>query len=234
MSAAGLVVRPIEPGDYAEVSRLTVEAYRADGQLENSPEYARILADVAGRAAAADVLVAVDALPGADAPDAGGPATSNGAESAARPARTDQHDVNAARSVASPTRPERVTGGAVLGAVTFTLPGGPYAEVCREGEAEFRTLAVDPAAQRRGVARALVQACIDRAMTLNCEALAICVRAGNAAAFALYGGFGFERDPSRDWSPVPGVELLGMRLPLVARRTAVQELPVHLRERVAQ
>ncbi|MGI5247424.1 GNAT family N-acetyltransferase [Dactylosporangium sp. CA-139066] len=165
MSGSAVVVRLIEPGDHAEVGRLTVAAYREDGQLEASPEYGEVLADVDGRAAAADILVAVD-------------------------------------------------GERVLGAVTFTLPGGAYAEVSKPGEAEFRTLAVDPAAQRRGVARALVRACIERAGDLGCAALVICVRDDNAAAHRLYGGFGFERDPSLDWSPVAGVNLLGMRLPL--------------------
>ncbi|WP_432995048.1 GNAT family N-acetyltransferase [Dactylosporangium sp. CA-233914] len=155
----------IEPGEYGEVARLTVEAYRVDGQLEASPEYADVLADVAGRTAAADVLVAVQ-------------------------------------------------DGAVLGAVTFTLPGGAYAEVSRDGEAEFRTLAVDPAAQRRGVARALVRACVERAAELGCRALVICVRDDNPGAHALYTQFGFERDPSLDWSPVPRVNLLGLRLRL--------------------
>ncbi|GAA3285443.1 hypothetical protein GCM10020218_045300 [Dactylosporangium vinaceum] len=46
--------------------------------------------------------------------------------------------------------------------MAFTLAGGEYAEVARDGEAEFRTLAVDPALQRRGVAQALVQACVER------------------------------------------------------------------------
>ncbi|MEV6930445.1 GNAT family N-acetyltransferase [Dactylosporangium sp. NPDC051485] len=163
--APELLVRLAEPGEHDAVARLTVAAYRADGQLEAAPEYAEVLADVAGRAAAAEVLVAV-------------------------------------------------LDGVCLGAVTFTLPGGAYAEVSKSGEAEFRTLAVDPAAQRRGVARALVQACIDRAAELGCAALVICVRHDNPGAHALYGRFGFARDPSLDWSPVPGIELLGLRLPL--------------------
>ncbi|MEU7870700.1 GNAT family N-acetyltransferase [Dactylosporangium sp. NPDC049140] len=155
----------IAVSDYADVSRLTVEAYRADGQLEAAPEYAAVLADVASRAEAADTLVAeVD--------------------------------------------------GVLLGAVTFTLAGGKYAEVSRAGEAEFRTLAVDPAAQRRGVARALVQACLERAAGFGCRAVVICVRDDNSGAFALYERFGFVREPSLDWSPVPKVNLLGLRLEL--------------------
>ncbi|HTJ32426.1 MAG TPA: GNAT family N-acetyltransferase [Dactylosporangium sp.] len=165
MTAPGIAVRLVEPRDHPEVERVTVAAYREDGQLEAAPEYAEVLADVAARAAASDVLVAT-------------------------------------------------AEGKVLGAVAFTLAGGAYAEVSKPGEAEFRTLAVDPAAQRRGVARALVQACIDRAAQLGCNALVICVRDDNTGAHALYERFGFERDSSLDWSPVPGVKLLGLRLAL--------------------
>ncbi|GAA0718935.1 GNAT family N-acetyltransferase [Dactylosporangium roseum] len=165
MTSHEVVVRPIEPDDFAEVSRLTVAAYGADGQLDEDHGYGAVLADVASRAEAADVLVAAD-------------------------------------------------GAAVLGAVTFVLPGTKYAEVSGDGEAEFRMLAVDPAAQRRGVARRLVQACVDRARALGCTSLTICVHDGNTAAFALYDRFGFTRDPSLDWSPAPGVDLLGMRLSL--------------------
>lgn len=104
--------------------------------------------------------------------------------------------------------------GAALGAVTFVLPGTPFAELSRDGEAEFRTLAVDPAAQRRGVARALVRACIDRAVALRASAVVISVRDFAEPARRLYEGFGFVRTPQLDWSPSPGVHLLGLRLAL--------------------
>ncbi|MFI5906809.1 GNAT family N-acetyltransferase [Dactylosporangium sp. NPDC051541] len=160
-----LQVRLVTAADYDDVARITVAAYRADGQLAASPEYALVLGDVARRASAADVLVAED-------------------------------------------------GGVVVGAVAFTLAGGEYAEVARDGEAEFRTLAVDPAAQGRGVGRALVQACVDRAAALGCRDLVIGVRNSNLGALALYERFGFVRDEPLDWSPVPGVNLLGLRLKL--------------------
>jgi ribosomal protein S18 acetylase RimI-like enzyme len=166
VTSSDLHVRLIEPDEFAEVSRLTVDAYRADGQLDEDHGYAEVLADVASRAADGDILVAADGA------------------------------------------------GQLLGAVTFVLPGSRYAELARDGEAEFRTLAVDPAAQRRGVARTLVRACIDRAESLGCRALVISTRDFNKAAIALYGSFGFERDPGLDWSPVPGVNLLGLRLGL--------------------
>ncbi|MET8311664.1 GNAT family N-acetyltransferase [Micromonospora sp. NPDC005173] len=102
--------------------------------------------------------------------------------------------------------------GAVLGSVTFVLPGTPFAELSGPGEAEFRMLAVDPAGQGRGVGAALAQACVDRAAELGCTAVVICVRAGMAAsAHRLYERLGFVRSPEQDWSPVPGVDLLGLR-----------------------
>ncbi|GIJ23222.1 GNAT family N-acetyltransferase [Micromonospora lutea] len=105
--------------------------------------------------------------------------------------------------------------GQLLGSVTFVLPGTRYADMSRPGEAEFRMLAVDPAAQRRGAGAALVEACIARAVELGCTAVIICVREGLAEpAHRLYRKRGFVRQPERDWSPAPGVDLLALRLSL--------------------
>ncbi|WP_330465452.1 GNAT family N-acetyltransferase [Micromonospora zamorensis] len=104
---------------------------------------------------------------------------------------------------------------AVLGSVTFVLPGTPFAELSGPGEAEFRMLAVDPGAQGRGVGAALAQACVARAVELGCTALVICVRAGMAdSAHRLYSRLGFVRAPEKDWAPAAGVDLLGLRLTL--------------------
>lgn len=106
---------------------------------------------------------------------------------------------------------------AVLGSVLFVLPGTRYAELSGAGEAEFRMLAVDPAVQGRGVGAALVEACVARATELGCSALVICIRDGLAAsAQRLYQRRGFTRAPELDWSPVAGVLLRGLRLPLPA------------------
>jgi ribosomal protein S18 acetylase RimI-like enzyme len=108
--------------------------------------------------------------------------------------------------------------GEVLGAVTFVLAGTPYAELSGPGEAEFRMLAVDPAAQGRGAGAALARACLSRAAEQGCTAVVICVRDGMAAsAHRLYSGLGFVRVPALDWSPLPGVDLLGLRLDLTDR-----------------
>lgn len=188
-----VTVRIAEPADYPAIARLTVAAYRADGQLtgEAGRSYAPVLADVAARAGAGELLVAVDQGDQPVAADATGDPTR---DPAARPAT-----------------------GAVLGSVLFVLPDTPYAELSRPGEAEFRMLAVDPAAQGRGVGEALVRACLDRARQRGARAVVICTRSFSAPAQRLYARLGFVREPARDWSPLPGVELLALRRDLTGQ-----------------
>lgn len=59
------------------------------------------------------------------------------------------------------------------------------------GEAEVLTLAVAPAARRRGLGRALVEAALAEARRRGAEAAFLEVAEGNAAARALYAGCGF-------------------------------------------
>ena len=59
--AGAVMIRTAEPADFEAIGRLTVAAYRADGQLRGYEAYAEHLADVAGRARHGTVLVAVDA-----------------------------------------------------------------------------------------------------------------------------------------------------------------------------
>jgi ribosomal protein S18 acetylase RimI-like enzyme len=108
--------------------------------------------------------------------------------------------------------------GRVLGCVTFAHPGTVWAEVARAGEGEFRMLAVAPPAQGRGVAAALVAACVERARELGYHAIAICVRDYNDTAKRLYARFGFVRTPEFDWVPVPHVSLEALRLDLETSR----------------
>jgi ribosomal protein S18 acetylase RimI-like enzyme len=102
----------------------------------------------------------------------------------------------------------------VVGSVLFVLPGARYAELSTPGEAEFRMLAVDPAAQGRGVGEALARACVARAVELGVNAVVICTRSFAVTAQRLYARLGFERFPERDWTPDLGVELLALRLDL--------------------
>lgn len=62
---SGLLVRAARPDDFDAIGRLTVAAYGADGQLSGEHGYERVLADVAGRAGAGELLVAVEEDTGA-------------------------------------------------------------------------------------------------------------------------------------------------------------------------
>ena len=92
---------------------------------------------------------------------------------------------------------------AVLGSVTYSLAGQPYAEVSRPGEAEFRMLGRGPAGPRPWVGEALVRACVDRARRDEATAVAICTMPEMASAQGIYARLGFTRDPERDWQPIP-------------------------------
>jgi ribosomal protein S18 acetylase RimI-like enzyme len=107
-----------------------------------------------------------------------------------------------------------VDGGTVAGCVTFVMAGSPLAELAADGVGEFRMLATDPSAQGRGVAKALVEACLDLAAARGCRAVAIFVRSGNDIARRMYEKRGFFRTPDRDWSPMPGVDLEALRIEL--------------------
>jgi ribosomal protein S18 acetylase RimI-like enzyme len=113
--------------------------------------------------------------------------------------------------------------GCVVGAVTLMLSASPLREIAAEDEAEFRMLAVDPAAQGRGVGRALVLACADAARSGGFRTLVCSSQDRMAAAHRVYERLGFERDPGRDWSPVEGVRLLAFSLAL--RESARQDYP---------
>jgi ribosomal protein S18 acetylase RimI-like enzyme len=91
-----------------------------------------------------------------------------------------------------------VVDGEVVGAVTYVSdPTSRWLEWNEPGEAQIRLLAVDPAAQGRGIGEALVKACIERARQ---QGLNILLHTTNhmPAAQRLYPRLGFVRRPERD------------------------------------
>lgn len=60
IDSQAIVIRDATPDDYLAVGELTIQAYEEGGHLDGSQEYRAALADVAGRAAAGEVLVAVE------------------------------------------------------------------------------------------------------------------------------------------------------------------------------
>ncbi len=104
--------------------------------------------------------------------------------------------------------------GDLLGTVSYVRSGSAYAEVSRDGEAEFRMLAVARRARGRGVGRRLAEACIERARADGVHSVVISTATNMAPAHALYDSLGFSRLPERDWRPIPSVLLLAYRLEL--------------------
>ncbi|WP_407837285.1 GNAT family N-acetyltransferase [Streptomyces sp. DSM 116496] len=105
--------------------------------------------------------------------------------------------------------------GTLLGGVTFAPPGSPLCDIAGPGEAEFRMLAVSPAARGRGAGEALVRACVNRARELEGVGhLVLSTTEKMLGAHRIYDRLGFVRTPERDWYPVPGLPLLTYRLEL--------------------
>ncbi|MDY6054846.1 N-acetyltransferase [Micrococcus sp.] len=152
----GVRVRELRPEDHAQVAELILAAYLDGGHLDPRDDYRHELADVAGRAAVAEILVAE--LPG----KAGAPV--------------------------------------VTGAVVLAPPGSPLAETAREGEYEFRMLAVHPRLHGRGVGRALVEAVLARARAAaGVHSVVLSTMDTMTSARSLYESLGFRRAPERDW-----------------------------------
>ncbi len=98
--------------------------------------------------------------------------------------------------------------GQVVAAVTLTFDGQPYSEIARDGELEFRMLAVDPAHQGGNVGRAVVREIVEHARQLpGIEAISITSATFMERAQRLYESLSFCRAPERDWY-VPGEAVL--------------------------
>ena len=107
-----------------------------------------------------------------------------------------------------------VEDGRLVGTVTDPPPGSPFREVGGDHEGEFRMLAVSPAAQGRGVGDALVRFLLERYRERGYRGVVLSTLAEMTTAHRVYERLGFQRAPDLDWSPLPGVALIGFRLPL--------------------
>ncbi len=97
--------------------------------------------------------------------------------------------------------------GEVVGSVTLALAGEPYADIALADELEFRMLVVDPSVQRSGAGKAMVEAIISHARSLDgVDAVALTTGASWESAHGLYRKTGFNRAPERDWF-VPNTDI---------------------------
>jgi ribosomal protein S18 acetylase RimI-like enzyme len=141
-------VRPVTPAEHDEAGRVTALAYREfvrPGETDWE-EYVEHVGDVASRAAAATVFVAIE-------------------------------------------------GGRIVGSATLELgerlddDDPPLAP----DEAHLRMLGVDPSARGRGVARALIVACVDAARAAGRARMTLHTTQRMTQAQAMYEHLGFRR-----------------------------------------
>lgn len=104
--------------------------------------------------------------------------------------------------------------GRLLGGVTYIPGPGPMAWFTGAGDAGMRMLAVDPAAQGRGVGGRLVAACVGRAEVAGKRRLLLHTTAPMTVAHRIYERAGFRRDTDGDHVMQDGLLLLAYVLDL--------------------
>ncbi len=105
--------------------------------------------------------------------------------------------------------------GRLAGIVNYVGgPLDPYAEFNGKDEAGVRGLAVGLGLQRKGVGQLLVTYCIERARAEGKARLVLHTTPWMSAAQRLYPRLGFKRSPEIDFSPGPGIPLIGFTLDL--------------------
>lgn len=94
--------------------------------------------------------------------------------------------------------------GRIVGTITYYRDARNEGIPVRfpDGTAGIRATAVDPVARGRGIGRAMVQACIDRAVVAGASGVGLHTARFMVAAVSIYERCGFERAPRYDfeWS----------------------------------
>jgi ribosomal protein S18 acetylase RimI-like enzyme len=98
--------------------------------------------------------------------------------------------------------------GRIVGSVALVLSGDFGEVTTSEEEAAFRMLVVDPEARGQGIGELLVTTCLERARAAGKRRMVLSTDPRMTAAHRLYERMGFRRLAERDWSPMPGVDLL--------------------------
>lgn len=94
--------------------------------------------------------------------------------------------------------------GQLLGTVTTPRPGGHISPLAEDGELDFRLLAVDPAARRRGIGRLLVEHVVALAAERGAKRVVMNSGPDMTGAHRLYYAMGFTRLTERETRIVDG------------------------------
>lgn len=204
-----LLVRPLRPGDdTAALGALVFDAYVSLPGWRSDPDYEAWLGDLSQRAVSSIVVGAFEVG------DVGA------RERAVGEAAPEEGDVvleliddDAAAPMVGGQR------GRPVGCVSYVPPVSAVGiEAPRDDEgpddpdaASFRALAVDPAAQGRGIGRALTEWCCERARHDGALRVRIHTLEAMAGAQRMYTSMGFVRDEENDeqWE-LPDGPLLGL------------------------
>ena len=98
--------------------------------------------------------------------------------------------------------------GTICGATILLRSGSSLQQLARQGEREFRLLAVGSSARGLGAGEALVRACIERCEADRATGLVLWTRPEMLAAQRLYERLGFLRVPERDEEDPRGFQRL--------------------------
>ncbi|MEA2703986.1 MAG: hypothetical protein QOD63_1931 [Actinomycetota bacterium] len=104
--------------------------------------------------------------------------------------------------------------GDLLGGITYVDRSGRWSSSDLDGDVELRMLAVAVAAQGRGVAGELVDACIARARAEGKRRILLHTTVWMEAAQRVYRRAGFRRTPENDIHLMPELVLIGFVLDL--------------------
>ncbi|KQX05815.1 hypothetical protein ASC59_14225 [Leifsonia sp. Root1293] len=109
--------------------------------------------------------------------------------------------------------------GVLLGAVATPRPGRSISPLARDGELDFRLLAVDPPARGRGIGALLTRHVIELARLRRLEHVVMNSGQQMVGAHRLYEKLGFGRLPAREGSITEGgrtIQLLAFTIPVGA------------------
>ncbi|WP_162240774.1 GNAT family N-acetyltransferase [Leifsonia sp. Leaf264] len=109
--------------------------------------------------------------------------------------------------------------GALLGAVATPRPGRAISPLAREGELDFRLLAVDPPARGRGIGALLTRHVIELARLRRLDHVVMNSGQQMVGAHRLYEKLGFGRLPEREGAITEGgrtIQLLAFTIPVGA------------------
>ena len=88
--------------------------------------------------------------------------------------------------------------GEILGTMATGKPGHPISGLARDGELDYRLLAVDPVARGRGIGKALTEFTYELARERGLRRVVMNSGEHMVGAHRLYFGLGFERVPERE------------------------------------